>query len=381
MKLPRFVRPFKAFRLLLAGDCEVLWHRPQPVEVVIWDEIGSQYILDALNSPSHHIIKIRKHAIYVHPLIIWQTLISAFTRRNTHYGIVIKHSRPKTVVTLIDNNPSFHKLASSLPDVRFVAIQNGRRRVFPDEEPAIGLPARYDSEYLCFGQEEIDYFHAMGYQFKQIKVTGSLRNALFDQHLRDPAKGSHAIERRDIVLISQFRPDVMAPNMDQALIEYVEIVVLLDRYLKLHPGLRVSVALITSGDHPDHDAEILFHQQMLGKVVCLIPMSENSLSSYLAAEGSNVVLTASSTLGIEHLSRGRKALVGDSRLMHGFVDHLFAPDWILPSSDQEIFDDFMTKILDMPLKDFVSKNSQSINYFMVAPHENSLPEIKTHVLG
>jgi len=366
---------------LMTGDVEILWQRPKPVELVIWDEMGAQFLLDALNPASHHLLRVRNCPVYLHPLIVWRTLVGRLTKRHTHHEVVIGLCQPKAVVTFIDNDPRFHKLASGFPDIRFIAIQNGSRHTFADEAQAFGSPATYNSEFFCFGHEVIDFCKANGYQFKQIKIIGSLRNALFVQYLQNLAKGFHASERSDIVLISQFRRSIEEPSSSQALNEYKQVVSFLHTYLRSHPGLRVSVSLVNSIDHPDHDAERLFHQQKLGNLVSLIPKSADLMSSYLAAEQSNVVVTSTSTLGFESLARGRKTLMCDVRLSDTFVEQSFTPDWILSRLDQETFDDAITKLSGMPLEDFVSRNGKSINHFMIAPHENFLSELKKQVLG
>ena len=383
MTVRRNSRRFKtAFKLLLAGDFEVSWQRLQAVELVIWDEVGSQFLLDALDPVSHYILKVRNYSIYLHPLIVWETLISALTRRNTHYGIVIKHLQPKAVVTFIDNNAQFHKLASRFPDVRFIAIQNGARKALGDAPAPIGPPASYDSEYLCFGQNEIDSYRAIGYHFKQIKVMGSLKNALFVQHLRGSTEQFDASEGYDLVLISQFRAAMMTSvPLRQGPVEYEKTVRCLYSYLESHAGLRVSVAMVTAGGDPDHDAEVLFHQERLGNLVTLVPNSEDRMSNYYLTEKSKVAVSAYSTLGLENLGRGCRTLMCSSIYSEAFKDQPFFPDWALLRLDQETFDDAMTKLLVMPREDFVSRNSKSKNYVMVSSHENSILEFKRQVVG
>ena len=349
---------------------------PKVVELVIWDEAGWEVLFDALEPESYYILARRNHPIFLHPLIMWETLISALARRNTHYGIVIKHCHPRAVVTFIDNNRWLHKLALRLPDIRFIAIQNGKRNPFPPDQP-IGPPATYKSEYLCFGQCEIDSYRAIGYQFREIKVMGSLKNALFSHHLNDSKKGSHVSERGHILLISQYRPTSNTFTQH----EYQKMVSWLYSYLKSHPGLQASVALSRRSDDPEYETEKLFHQEKFGNRVTLIPRGQGWMTNYQSTEQFDVIVTYHSTLGYESLARGRKALLCDVRLSDSFEGQSRTPDWMLPSSDQEIFDDALTKLLGMTLEDFVLRNRKSINYFMIAPDENSVAEFKRHVVG
>lgn len=365
----------------MTGEVEVLWQRPKPVELIIWDEVGSQFLLAALNPTSHHIIRVRSSSIYLHPFIVWGMLIGALTKRNTRYEVVIELFKPKVVVTFIDNDPTFHRLASRYSDVRFVAIQNGGRQGMSDEPLPIGPPATYDSEYFCFGQNEIDSYKVIGYQFKKMEAVGSLKNALFMQVMRDSTEGLYASERYDIVLISQFRRGISEPSPLLALVEYKEVVSFLYSYLESRPRLRVSVALVSNSDDPDHDAELLFHREGLGDTAILVPRSGDLMSGYLLTQQSDVVVAASSTLGFESLARGRKTLLCSSLYFEALADRPHFTDWTLLRADQDTFDEAITKLLAMPRETFLLRNRKSINYVMVAAREDSIPELKKKVLG
>jgi surface carbohydrate biosynthesis protein len=379
MNWPRRTR--NALGILVRRQFEVSWQMPKAVDLVIWDEVGSQFLLDAIEPESYYILKTRNNSIFLHPLIVWETLVSALTKRNTHHGVVIKRCHPKTVVTFIDNNLRFHKLANRLPDIRFVAIQNGQRDAFPDESQAIGPPAIYDSEYLCFSQCEIDSYRSIGYKFKHINGMGSLKNALFVRHLYDSKRGINMSGKGDILLISQYRKMNPEWEFDMSMTQYNTVLNVLRLYLESHPGLQVSVALACTPDQSDYEAERLFHQEHLGNLATLIPKSEDWMSAYYLTGQFSVVVAASSTLGFETLARGRKTLMCDVRLLRNFVDQAVTPDWILSRLDQETFDDACTKLFAMPLEDFVLRNRKSINYFMLSPHENSITEFQRNIVG
>jgi surface carbohydrate biosynthesis protein len=367
MTLSRYIRyVITAVRMIVSGNFEVSWKRLKPVDLVIWDEVGSQFLLDALGPTSYYVLRRRQHIVYFHPSIVWATLIGALTKRNTHYGIVIQQCRPRCVVTMIDNNPRFHELASKLPNVRFIAVQNGVR--FPDywDPPtSVGPPAHYDSEYLCFGQHEIDSYKALGYQFKRIEAVGSLKNALFTQYLRGSTKQFDVEARYDLVLISEFRWTDLS-QVHPGTIEYEKVVGLLGSYLKSHLGLRVVVAMVTASDHPQHESEKLFHRNRLGDSVTLFSRSDDAPWSYHLTEQSNVNVVCMSTLGFESLARGRKTLLCASIFTKDFTKQP-SRDWILCSPNQEAFDAAITKLLVMPREDFLERNSEAIKYFMVPP--------------
>jgi surface carbohydrate biosynthesis protein len=346
---------------------------PKPVQVVIWDEMGSQFLIQALEPKSYHILKVRKFAIYLHPLIVWRTVIGVLTRRNTHYGIVIEYCKPKTVITFIDNDSRFHRLASSFPDTSFDAIQNGvRAPVHSEAARYLGPQTKYDSNQWCWGQNEIESYEALGYRFKKVTAVGSLRNHFFYRTIQDSKDSRFSGESFDVVLISQFRHQILESHPMQAYVEYEKLVCALASYLSAHDGLRACVAMVTDTGNPDHGQEKRFHNLRLGDLVTLIPKSEELMSGYLLTEQSDVVVSSSSALGFESLARGRKTLMCSRLYSDIFVDQTFSPDWTLFSMDQEIFDKAMTNLLAMSRENFVSRNSESTNYFMIPAHENSM---------
>ena len=360
-------------RAVLTGNFETSWKMPKPVQVVIWDEEGARFLIEALEPMTYHVLRVRKFAIYLHPLIVWRTVIGVLTRRTTLYGIVIEYCKPKTVVTFIDNDSRFHRLASSFPDTPFIAIQNGVR--CPTQSDAaryLGPPTKYDSIQWCWGQNEIESYAALGHRFKKVTAVGSLRNDLFYRTIQDSKNSRSEGESFDVVLISQFRRQILESHPLQALVEYEKLVCALASYFSAHDGLRACVAMVTGTGHPDHGQEKRFHNLRLGDLVTLIPRSEDLISGYLLTEQSDVVVSSSSALGFESLARGRKTLMCSSLYSDAFADQTFSPDWTLFSMDQEIFDKTMTNLLAITRENFVSRNSDSTNYFMIPPHENSV---------
>ena len=295
---------------------------------------------------------------------------------SAHYKSVIETCRPKSVITFIDNDTGFHQLASRLPDVRFIAIQNGARfTTFPDAALPFGPSAKFESEYLCLGPSEIDSLKMFGIQFKRIKPIGSLRNALFAQSLRDSTEGALAIEQYDIVWISQYRKMNSESTSLLWQVELISVLGLLHSYLESHAELRVSVAMVCEKDHPDYDAEVIFYREHLGNLADLIPKSESWMSNYHLTEKSEVVVSSFSTLSLENLARGRKTLMCSSIYSEIFVDQLFSPDWTLPRLDHENFDEAITKLLAMTRRDFLSRNSKSINHVVIPSHTDFILDL------
>lgn len=377
----RLTRKIKyVISIVLAGNFEVSWQRPKHVELVIWDEEGSQSLIDAIQPASHYILKVRNHPIFLHPLVVWGTLFGLLSRRNSHYSTVIKFCKPRAVATFIDNDHRFHRLASKVPTVNFVAIQNGVRAVNYSGYPhMLGPQASYESKQLCWGQLEIDNYKSLGYRFKSVIAVGSLRNNIFFQAF--DASTELVVESFDILLISTFRNFADLQDPPPGYVAYLRIVRFLSSYVTSHSGLRIGIAMCRPTDHPDYILEELFYKQQLGDLITVVPQSEDGMSSYLLTEKSDVIMSTSSALGIESLARGRKTLMCASHFFDFFEDQAFFPDWTLPRMDQEIFDEAITKLLSMTRESFITRNSESIKYFMNPPHEKSISTIRKEMFG
>lgn len=102
-----------------------VWKRPPKSEIVIFDGFATQGIISAINEQSYSIFENRHSKLHV-----W-TLFHMLTRlRFSWLDYCVSYlilSGARVVVTCIDSNPLFYRLKHHLPQVRFIAIQNGIR--------------------------------------------------------------------------------------------------------------------------------------------------------------------------------------------------------------------------------------------------------------
>jgi len=173
-------------------------------------------------------------------------------------------------------------------------------------------------------------FEKKGYNFKQIRPVGSLKNALFSAS-HSTSKNQNALNARfDFGLVSQFRVGLVEAHPIRALLGYKDLLELFSNYVKRHPELDVCTMLRSGVMDQDYEAEVHFHQQYLGIRANLIPNSEDGWSSYVATEESDVVVSSSSALGFESLGRGCKTLICARPVLRDVESHAFHADWILP---------------------------------------------------
>ena len=205
------------------------------------------------------------------------------------------------------------------------------------------------------------------------------KNSLFYRAFHNSTKSVSEIY--DIVLISTFRNHTAWPGPPPGYVAYEKVVRLLYSYLLLHSGSRVGVAIARQTDDPEYGPEKLFHEQHLGDLVTIVPKSEDGMLGYLLTEKSNVVVSTSSALGLESLARGRKTLMRANHSFDIFMDQALSPDWALLRMDQETFNTAIIKLLAISQDDFLLRNKNSMKYFMVPSHENSISEMRKEVLG
>ena len=85
---------------------------------------------------------------------------------------LIKAIDPKVVITFVDYNFAFFKLAKKLDkNYKFIAVQNAHRDLFDFTEA--NLKKIYIPEYFCFGQNTIDHYRAFKTNIKNFKIIGS----------------------------------------------------------------------------------------------------------------------------------------------------------------------------------------------------------------
>ena len=112
--------------------------------------------------------------IYLSPKVLFFILIEIIKGNvgTCYYTSLIKAIDPKVVITFVDYNFAFFKLAKKLDkNYKFIAVQNAHRDLFDFTEA--NLKKIYIPEYFCFGQNTIDHYRAFKTNIKNFKIIGS----------------------------------------------------------------------------------------------------------------------------------------------------------------------------------------------------------------
>ena len=146
--------------------------------------------------------------IYISFSILKLILLEFFNRnfKLSYYLALIKIVKPKMIITWIDNDHRFFNLAKILDaKIEFFAIQNAFRleeHVRSKEEQMADGSKIYIPNYLCFGEQTVEYFKKIGATVKKFNIVGSLRLSNANQHLK---KNNliNAAPKFDLCLISE----------------------------------------------------------------------------------------------------------------------------------------------------------------------------------
>jgi len=313
-------------------------------------------------------------------LILKETLKKNF--KISYYLALIKIVKPKMVITWIDNDNRFFKLAQILDKkIEFFAIQNAYRMEVHSrskEKAKYEDSKIYIPNYLCFGQQTEDYFKKIGATVKKFNIVGSLRLSNADQYLK---KNNliNSTPKYDLCLISESLVYGTPGALDMQKNELGIITKYADKLAKKY-NLKTVLVLKRAQDHKLHNSEINFYKKILDKNSPIIIKSrQNSFSSYEAAYNSKLVIAARSSMLTELLAVGIRILSCNYNKDYSFNYPDFYDSYF--SISDNTYDKFEKRVLfllSMSQKDF-NKHAEPIKNYMVDFDTNCLPfeKIKT----
>ena len=284
---------------------------PRKTDVLIYDRVGSEFILKALGKSFRWgILDVRRTIINLHPFVLARLLPIVIQKLfSTHKSwrtlglrvafelAEIKTIKPKVVVTFIDNSRRFSQLSRICPSATFIGVQNGLRGV------EVADMAHYLclTNFFCFGQETVQRYRAERCNVGRFIVGGSLKDGLYRQQLDTPPEKIY-----DFCWISQFRPARFEKTMPGLRQNTLQLLSYIQQFCATS-GKTLAIACSCKENQFPYEYRFLLSIVKL-KNVHLIPNDENSFSSYRVIDQSKVTITTSSTLGFESLSRGNKVL-------------------------------------------------------------------------
>ena len=191
----------------------------------------------------------------------------------SYYLSIIKVVNPKLIVTTIDNDLRFCKLAKILEKkIKFCAIQNAYRDMhYLNKKQASNI---YIPHYLCFGEQTKDHFKKIGAQVKNFYIVGSYKQSMAEKYL----KSKNLINEKykyDVCLIGENIPAATFTSPEAAMVGKIRInarklvAAHVDKLTEKHK-LKTILALKRSKDHFLYNEEMNFYKSILNKNTSII---------------------------------------------------------------------------------------------------------------
>ena len=370
----------------VGGLFRSLRFRPPPkAPVAIFDRAGSERIIDhLLDCIDYAILDVRERVYYLNVGIlvhlakrVMRAHLEFPTYKNGKLSYIrsainslptnnrlsfLDYVNPKVIITAVDNSGEFHKLSCEYDGPVFIAVQNGMRIEINMRTalPPIWILPKIKSKchYFSFGQYTEDLYKKYGHEIATFHHVGSSTLGHYVKNVR-----GKMVEQRifDICIISQWRKDQMEANPDPAneqskwsplfansLRTTNEFVL---RYCEENSATSC-VALRT-----DDPLERAFYDEGLNGKAVLIPRNMKEMSSYRAADQSQVVIACHSALLYEAHALGRRVLFCNFTGLDIFDPPVLGP-WFLNTADYALFKDRMDLLLHQSDEEYrrVSRN-------------------------
>ena len=305
----------------------IYFSRPEPAEIIIFDETNSDVIRGVIpENFTISVFRMRPMEIYITPRILFNFIqnLKYFKFRNgvaSNRGwfykiffqllcIYIKADlssrNPKAIITFIDNCGKFAWLSENFNDAPCIAVQNGFRLSYA----ATGESAYYCQHLFCFGEREVETYTKLGYKVDHFHPVGSL---LLPNNLENPVILDNPIY--DLLIVSCWRGNIgFAKDVEDSMKAMRVMDELLSQYLSQH-NLRTAVILRSERDSdqwvmPEIGmSEEEYYRSIYGDLIEIIDVNFSERNVYPVMQSANTIIAAfPTTCLIEAYATGKKVL-------------------------------------------------------------------------
>ncbi len=278
------------------------WRWPRNSDVLIYDACGQEVLLEYLHPWNPEVLHCRGEEINI--LVLLASLFKKGNRWHAYADEFIERVRPRLAVTFIDNNLGFYGLAARHQNLKTMFIQNGYRGYYLDVfEHLSKHPAPLDSykvDYMLTFSSLIGAEYAKYIRGSFVPI-GSIKN----NHVPKMNPNNTGV----IAFISQysnqgirigthyFSQEEFSGRPDGIILKF------LVRYAS-EKGKRLLIITRSRSPKALRDEQAYFYG-LVGQTVSF--SSEGSLGAgYRAVDSAEVVVSNTSTLGLESAARNRK---------------------------------------------------------------------------
>lgn len=334
-------------------------------QVLIFDSMGSD-ILEKLilQDIKYAILPARYEKFYISREILFnfiKNFIGRYLRYKKYRSLYfiyllscVECIEPKIVITFIDNNFLFHMISSVYRKAVFYTIQNGTRDSDSLPAPLLFGTVFPISNYVCFGDYEVDFYNRHGYIVDKFHPVGSLIGGYYKSEV---LRGK-SDNKFDLCLVSQWRRSIMFGNQYP---EFKASIATLDNFLKRFiDETRLTLCIAAcSNDQQEKD----YFKRIYGNHAQIINLDRTNGSTYLAMDNSSVILTFCSTAAYEAFGWGKKVLFcnfsGDC-----INDFSLQGFWSLRDNRYESFKVSLEYLLNLDYSKYVDFTREAARYVM-----------------
>jgi surface carbohydrate biosynthesis protein len=293
------------WKLVLAPRKEFL--PPRRCEVLVYDASNQHLLQDYLRPWSVQVLHLRGETLNL-PCFV-RSLFKPGPRTDAYIDAYIEATKPRLVITLLDNDRRFYGLRQRRQGMKTLFIQNGWRGYYADIFELLDQMdpcerAGYGVDYmLTFGAEVGDEYAK--YLVGQVVPIGSFKN----NHI--PLQTGR--DENQLLFISQFHEggidqggnwfshDDFFRGPDETVLRCLK------QYAE-RSGKRLVVAPRYRQSTPERAREIEHFRSILGPG-CEIHESDEANPSYAAIDRAGVVVAIDSSLAYESLARGLRTAI------------------------------------------------------------------------
>jgi surface carbohydrate biosynthesis protein len=261
----------------------------------------SNYILKYIPKNKAQIISFKKINFY----IFFKLFLEKKKISKLNYFIKsIELINPIIIVTMIDNDTDFYRLKKYFPHKKFISIQNGYRTE-PKKTYLVKRGEQLQCDIIfCFGKQGVNYYRSL-VQVKKIIPIGSIKNNLI---LKNNLK-----KKKIMTFISEYRirdkkEKINFFNLGNIFWEdYIfsekKLIKIASNYCK-----KRNIKFNIMGRYVDPTKELEYFSDIINKNDFNYITKKNEFTSYNFLKKSEIILSMSSSLGYEFLSRDNKMI-------------------------------------------------------------------------
>lgn len=364
----------------------IKFKNPQQVDIVIYDECNSQYVKKILDKEySVGILKMRPYEIFITYLIIKNVIKNinkiSYRTAGTHkrgliYGMLFQlraiyfeacliAANPKAVITMIDNNSTFHWLSKYSLNFPYIAIQNGARL----RHEIYDLQGYNLQHFFCWGLVESEVFKELGYEIKNYYPVGSLLASLyFNKSLEKSLNYTY-----DLLIVSAWRGNI-GNSVD--VIDTMKSMKIMDEILSAYlKEKKIKAAVILRSERgsehwiiPSIGSEYDYYKALYGEAAEIIEANFDSRNIYPVMQQSRLIVSCLSSALNEAYGIGKKIFYFNytgTKKYHCDID----PRCIIENDDLKIVTEMIDDVLSQPEKEYQKIHSDNMRKVMKYPDD------------